>query len=139
MTTGLAEAPITAAPRTSGQNALAAALAQFDAAAEHLGLDPDLRAVLRVPQRELTVNFPVKMDDGSVRVFSGYRVQHNAARGPAKGGLRFHPQADLDDVRTVAQSVLRHRVVTNFSAEAAGRTSQDMVTELLEARGWNPA
>ena len=102
MTTGLAEAPITAAPRTSGQNALAAALAQFDAAAEHLGLDPDLRAVLRVPQRELTVNFPVKLDDGSVRVFSGYRVQHNVARGPAKGGLRFHPQADLDDVRALA-------------------------------------
>ena len=55
-----------------------------------------------MPQRELTVNFPVKLDDGSVRVFSGYRVQHNVARGPAKGGLRFHPQTDLDDVRALA-------------------------------------
>ena len=102
MTSILAEAPAAAAPGTAGQNALAAALTQFDAAAEHLGLESDLRAVLRVPQRELTVNFPVKMDDGSVRVFSGYRVQHNVARGPAKGGLRFHPQTDLDDVRALA-------------------------------------
>ena len=103
MTTEIAEAPDAAAvPGTAGQNALAAALTQFDAAAEHLGIEPDLRAVLRVPQREYTVNFPVKMDDGSVRVFSGYRVQHNVARGPAKGGLRFHPQTDLDDVRALA-------------------------------------
>ncbi len=87
---------------TAGQRALAAAQAQFDAAAQHLGMDPDLRAVLRVPQREYSVNFPVHMDDGSVRVFTGYRVQHNLSRGPAKGGLRFHPQTDLDDVRALA-------------------------------------
>jgi glutamate dehydrogenase (NAD(P)+) len=103
VTTGLAQ-PDTLAPvrGTAGQNALAAALTQFDAAAEYLGIEADLRAVLRVPQREYTVNFPVHMDDGSVRVFSGYRVQHNVARGPAKGGLRFHPQTDLDDVRALA-------------------------------------
>jgi glutamate dehydrogenase (NAD(P)+) len=89
-------------PGTAGQHALAAALAQFDAAADHLGLEAGLRAVLRVPQREYTVNVPVHMDDGSMRVFSGYRVQHNVARGPAKGGLRFHPQVDLDDVRALA-------------------------------------
>ncbi|MHB8892901.1 MAG: Glu/Leu/Phe/Val family dehydrogenase [Candidatus Limnocylindrales bacterium] len=94
--------PTTSARGTAGQNALAAALGQFDAAAEYLGIEADLRAVLRVPQREYTVNFPVHMDDGSVRVFSGYRVQHNVARGPAKGGLRFHPQTDLDDVRALA-------------------------------------
>jgi glutamate dehydrogenase (NAD(P)+) len=93
---------IAAVRPTAGQAALAAALSQFDAAADHLAIEPDLRAVLRVPQRELTVNFPVKMDDGSVRVFSGYRVHHNVSRGPAKGGLRFHPQADLDDVRALA-------------------------------------
>jgi glutamate dehydrogenase (NAD(P)+) len=81
---------------------LAAALAQFDAAADHITLEPALRAVLRVPQREFTVHFPVKRDDGSVEVFQGYRVQHNVARGPAKGGLRFHPQTDLDDVRALA-------------------------------------
>ncbi len=91
------------APRgTAGQEALASALAQFDAAADHLAIHLDLRAVLRVPQREYTVNFPVTMDDGSVRMFSGYRVQHNVSRGPAKGGLRFHPQTDLDDVRALA-------------------------------------
>ncbi|MDP2350303.1 MAG: Glu/Leu/Phe/Val dehydrogenase, partial [Chloroflexota bacterium] len=103
VTTDIAH-PHTVAPArgTAGQNALAAALAQFDAAAEHLGIEADLRADLRVPQREYTVNFPVHMDDGSVRVFSGYRVQHNVSRGPAKGGLRFHPQTDLDDVRALA-------------------------------------
>jgi glutamate dehydrogenase (NAD(P)+) len=91
-------------PTTSfaGADALAAALAQFDAAADHLDLDAGLRAVLRVPQREFTVHFPVKRDDGSVEVFEGYRVQHNVARGPAKGGLRFHPRTDLDDVRALA-------------------------------------
>jgi glutamate dehydrogenase (NAD(P)+) len=87
---------------TSGGRALAAALAQFDAAAEHLALDSDVSAILRVPQREYTARFPVKMDDGSVRVFTGYRVQHNTARGPAKGGLRYHPQTDIDDVRALA-------------------------------------
>jgi glutamate dehydrogenase (NAD(P)+) len=92
----------TEAPGTTGSRALAAALVQYDAAAEHLGLDPDLRAVLRVPQREYVVRFPVKLDDGSVRVVTGYRVQHNVSRGPAKGGLRYHPQTDLDDVRALA-------------------------------------
>jgi glutamate dehydrogenase (NAD(P)+) len=86
----------------AGARALQAALAQFDAAADHLGLEAGLRAVLRVPQRELTVHFPVKRDDGSVEVFQGYRVQHNVARGPAKGGIRFHPRTDLDDVRALA-------------------------------------
>jgi glutamate dehydrogenase (NAD(P)+) len=81
---------------------LAAALAQFDAAADHIALEPGLRAVLRVAQREVTVHFPVKRDDGSIEVFQGYRVQHNVARGPAKGGLRFHPRTDLDDVRALA-------------------------------------
>jgi glutamate dehydrogenase (NAD(P)+) len=89
-------------PETPGAGALASARAQFDLAADHLALDPGLRKVLRVPQRELTVNFPVRLDDGRVEVFTGYRVQHNVTRGPAKGGLRFHPQTDLDDVRALA-------------------------------------
>jgi glutamate dehydrogenase (NAD(P)+) len=87
---------------TAGASALAAALAQFDAAAEHLGLESGLRAVLRVPKREWTVRFPVTRDDGTVEVFTGYRVQHNVSRGPAKGGLRYHPQTDIDDVRALA-------------------------------------
>jgi glutamate dehydrogenase (NAD(P)+) len=87
---------------THGARALASALAQFDAAAAHIGLDPALAAVLRVPGREVTVRFPVRLDDGTVRVFEGFRVQHNVSRGPAKGGIRFHPDADLDDVRALA-------------------------------------
>ena len=63
-------------------------LRQFDTAAQLLGLDEELQAILRTPKRELTVHFPVRMDDGSVRMFEGYRVQHNVNCGPAKGG---HP------------------------------------------------
>src|SRR5919205_2870808 len=75
---------------------------QFDLAAERLNLDPGLRRVLREPRRELTVHFPVKMDDGSVQVFTGYRVQHNLGRGPAKGGIRFHQDVSIDEVRALA-------------------------------------
>ncbi len=75
---------------------------QFDRAAEILDLPEGLRASLRVPNRELTVRFPVQMDDGSTRVFTGYRVQHNLSRGPSKGGLRYHPSVNLDDVRALA-------------------------------------
>ena len=85
-----------------GSDALASALAQFDAAADQLDLEPGLRAILRVPQREYTVHFPVTADDGSVERLTGYRVQHNVARGPAKGGLRFHPATDIDEVRALA-------------------------------------
>jgi glutamate dehydrogenase (NAD(P)+) len=84
------------------QDALTSALTQFDQAADHLGLGPESRAILRVPKREWTVNFPVAMDDGRVEVVTGYRVQHNVARGPAKGGIRFHPATDLDEVRALA-------------------------------------
>ena len=84
------------------QDALQSALAQFDRAADHLALDPTIRAILRVPKREWTVNFPVSMDDGRTEVVTGYRVQHNLSRGPAKGGLRFHPSTDLDEVRALA-------------------------------------
>ena len=75
---------------------------QFDTAAELLELEPSLRAVLREPKRELIVHFPVKMDDGSVRMFEGYRVQHNVTRGPAKGGIRFHPGVTLDEIKALA-------------------------------------
>jgi glutamate dehydrogenase (NAD(P)+) len=85
-----------------GAAAITAALAQFDAAADHLELDEGLREILRSPQREFSVRFPVRLDDGQVKVFSGYRVQHNVARGPAKGGLRYHPSTDLDEVRALA-------------------------------------
>jgi glutamate dehydrogenase (NAD(P)+) len=83
-------------------NAWDVAQQQFDLAAEQLHLSPGLRKVLREPKRELTVHFPVKMDDGSVEVFTGYRVQHNLARGPAKGGIRYHQDVTLDEVKALA-------------------------------------
>ncbi|HEY4683975.1 MAG TPA: Glu/Leu/Phe/Val dehydrogenase [Candidatus Acidoferrales bacterium] len=75
---------------------------QFDIAADHLKLDKGLRQVLRTPKRQLVVSIPTKMDDGSVRVFEGFRVQHNIARGPAKGGIRYHPNVTLDEVKALA-------------------------------------
>src|SRR5947209_2107000 len=90
------------APSSSDRSALSIAQRQFDAVAEALGLDESLRSVLREVKRELVVHFPVEMDDGSFQVFTGFRVQHNIARGPAKGGLRFHPSLTLDDVRALA-------------------------------------
>ena len=83
-------------------NPFAIAQHQFDLAAERLDLDDGLRRILRVPQRELSVNFPVKHDDGSIHVYSGYRVQHNITRGPAKGGIRYHPSVYIDEVRALA-------------------------------------
>jgi glutamate dehydrogenase (NAD(P)+) len=93
MTTEQAAGPI---------NPWAVAQQQFDLAAERLNLDPGLRKVLREPRRELIVHFPVKMDDGSVQVFTGYRVQHNLGRGPAKGGIRYHQDVTLDEVKALA-------------------------------------
>lgn len=84
------------------ENPFVNAQRQFDIAADLLDLNDGIRQILRVPQRELSVSFPVKMDDGSIRVFKGYRVQHNITRGPAKGGLRYHPSVDLDEVRALA-------------------------------------
>lgn len=75
---------------------------QFDEVAEKLGLDPGTRDLLRSPMRELHFGIPVRMDDGHVKVFRGFRVQHNDARGPAKGGIRFHPQETIDTVRALA-------------------------------------
>ena len=75
---------------------------RFDRAAQLLNLDPDLYAVLRVPNRELKVYIPVRMDSGRLQVFEGYRVQHNFARGPAKGGIRYSPDVTLDEVRALA-------------------------------------
>ena len=75
---------------------------RFDAAADVIGLSDDARGSLREVKRELTVHFPVRMDDGSVHVFTGWRVQHNISRGPAKGGIRYHPDVDLDLVKALA-------------------------------------
>jgi glutamate dehydrogenase (NAD(P)+) len=77
-------------------------MSRFDRAAQLLDLDPDLYAVMRVPNRELKVYIPTRMDSGRIQVFEGYRVQHNFARGPAKGGIRYAPDVSLDEVRALA-------------------------------------
>jgi glutamate dehydrogenase (NAD(P)+) len=77
-------------------------LSQLDDVARRLNLDPGIHAILRQPERELTVAVPVVMDDGSIQVFTGYRVQHSSARGPCKGGIRYHPEVNLNEVRALA-------------------------------------
>ena len=83
-------------------NAFQMAQSQFDHVSGLLNLDPQVAEILRWPSREFKFMIPVHMDDGSIRVFSGYRVQHNDARGPSKGGIRFHPAETLDTVRALA-------------------------------------
>ncbi len=78
------------------------ALRQFSEVAGRLGLEPGIRKFLATPQRELTVGFPVKMDDGSIEVFTGYRVHHNLVRGPSKGGIRYHQDVTLNEIRALA-------------------------------------
>jgi glutamate dehydrogenase (NAD(P)+) len=86
----------------SSTNPFETAKQQVDIVADLIGLEPGVREVLKHPKRELTVNFPVRMDDGSYRVFTGHRVQYNMARGPTKGGIRYHPGVTLDEVRALA-------------------------------------
>ncbi len=93
---------MTAPEITPVQDAWSVAQRQFDIAADRLQLEPGLRAVLREAERELIVSVPVHMDDGSVKVFNGYRVQHNLGRGPSKGGLRYHQDVTLNEVRALA-------------------------------------
>src|SRR5438874_12959422 len=74
----------------------------FDEAVDRLGIADDLAAVIKTSYREVQVQIPIRLGDGKIHVFSGYRVQHNGARGPYKGGVRFHPEVDLDEVRALA-------------------------------------
>src|SRR6266436_2763766 len=91
----------TAAPQEE-LNPFEIAKQQFDRAADYLELEQSLRNVLSAAKRQLIVSIPVKMDGGEVKVFEGYRVQHNIARGPAKGGIRYHPNVTLDEVKALA-------------------------------------
>jgi len=95
-------------------NALTTALAQFDGAADRLHLDDGMRAMLRVCKRELSVHFPVQMDDHTVHMYSGYRIQHNLSRGPAKGGLRYSPLVSIDEVRALAMWMTWKSAVVNL-------------------------
>ena len=86
----------------------------FDNAANRLDINPGLREMLKRPWRELLVQVPVRMDNGDVQVFSGSRVQHNAARGPYKGGVRYHLQADLEEVRALASLMTWKTALVNI-------------------------
>ncbi len=101
-------------PQQETLNSFDIAVRQFEIAAEHLGLDAGLRKVLSAPKRALIVSIPVRMDDGRIEVFEGYRVQHNVARGPAKGGVRYHPEVTLDEVKALASWMTWKCAVVNI-------------------------
>ena len=87
---------------------------QFDRAADRLGISEDLRVALKTPYREVMVELPLRCSDGSLRTFSGYRVQHDPSRGPMKGGLRYHPEVDLDEVRALASLMTWKTAIVNI-------------------------
>jgi len=95
-------------------NSLDVALRQVDKAVAHLDLDPGIIAKIKSTRRQLTVNFPVKMDDGSIKIFTGYRIQHNTTRGPAKGGIRYHPDVNLDEMKALAMWMTWKCAVVNI-------------------------
>jgi len=97
------------------------ALAQFDAVTARLKLDEDLSDLLRACKRELIVHFPVRMDVGRVQTFTGHRVQHNVARGPGKGGIRYHPGVDLEEVRALAMGMTWKCALVNIPFGGAKR------------------
>ncbi|HEY4354110.1 MAG TPA: Glu/Leu/Phe/Val dehydrogenase [Acidobacteriaceae bacterium] len=104
-------APLTLEQET---NPWVAQAARFDLAAEKLKLDPGIWKVLRYPSREIIVHIPVNMDDGTIEVFTGYRVQHSVARGPGKGGIRYSPDVSLDEVRALASWMTWKCAVVNI-------------------------
>jgi glutamate dehydrogenase (NAD(P)+) len=110
------------------------ALLQFERAADHLELDAGTREVLRTPKRQLTVSIPVKMDNGRVRVFEGYRVQHSIARGPSKGGIRYHPGVTIDEVKALAMWMTWKCAVVNipFGGAKGGITVDPKALSLSE-------
>lgn len=88
--------------------------AQVDKVGKYLDLDPGIIELLKKPEKELTVNFPVRMDKGNIEVFTGYRVQHNLSRGPTKGGIRYHPDVGIDEVRALAMLMTWKCAVVNL-------------------------
>src|SRR6266508_968332 len=110
------------------------ALLQFERAADHLSLDVGVREVLSTPKRQLIASVPVKMDDGSIRVFQGYRVQHSIARGPSKGGIRFHPGVTIDEIKALAMWMTWKCAVVNipFGGAKGGITVDPKQLSLAE-------
>jgi len=101
-------------PSAEEMNPYQTALRQLHLVADILHLDEGIHGILQKPKRELTVNFPVNMESGGTKMFTGYRVQHNTSRGPAKGGVRFHPDTDIDEVRALAMWMTWKCAVVNI-------------------------
>src|SRR3954467_14938043 len=112
--TTLAAPPLKTIPMSDELNPSAAQVARFDFAAQKLNLDDGMWKILRSPNREIIVHIPIGMDNGSVEVFTGYRVQHSIARGPAKGGVRYAPDVTLDEVRALASWMTWKCAVVNI-------------------------
>src|SRR5438105_6497514 len=108
--------------------------ANFLIAARRLGLGADIQTLLSTPFREVHVEVPVRMDDGKLKVFTGYRVQHNGVRGPAKGGLRFHPSVHIDEIRALAAAMTWKTAVVNipFGGAKGGVTCDPSQMSLAE-------
>jgi glutamate dehydrogenase len=123
-------------------NAFTMAQSQFDQAAEMLNLDPQIAEMLRWPMREFRFMIPVDMDDGTKRVFFGYRIQHNDARGPCKGGIRFHPSETLDTVRALAMWMTWKTAVADIplgggkGGVAVDPSSLSILEQEKLSRGW---
>ena len=130
MTAGTSAVPTEPEPET----AYSVAIEQFTSVANRMGIDPGLQQILSSPMRELTVNFPVRMDDGSIRVFTGYRVQHNSARGPTKGGIRYQPSVSLEEVKALAMWMTWKCAVANlpFGGAKGGVTVDPRSLSLAE-------
>jgi glutamate dehydrogenase (NAD(P)+) len=123
--------------KTKGEEFQDAALRLFHIAADRLHLDPGIREKLKWPKRELTVHFPVKMDDGTIQVFVGHRVQHNVTRGPAKGGIRYHPDVTVEEVRALAALMTWKCAVVNvpFGGAKGGVRCDPKKLSLRELEG----
>ena len=117
------------------KNAYEAAMENFDLAADALELNSDLRQMIKYPERILQVNLPVRMDDGHLHRFEGYRVQHSTARGPAKGGIRYHPNVTLDEVKALATWMTWKCAVVNipFGGGKGGITAHFQVIQVARA------
>ena len=98
-------------------------LQEFDGAARLLGLDPGIWKILTNPKRQITVSCPVQMDNGEIEVFTGYRVQYNITLGPAKGGIRYHPDVTLDEVTALAAWMTWKCAVAHIRSAAARAAS----------------
>lgn len=130
----LPETPLREGMPRESNNPYYNALQQLDLAAHYLELDPGLHEVLKYPQRELTVHFPVKMEDGATHVFTGYRIQHNGSRGPCKGGIRYSPMTDVDEVRALAMWMTWKCAIVNipFGGAKGGVVCDPKQLTLLE-------